>query len=79
MPRVYLNESQKLCHRLADWIQGQKRLLKLTDTDLAKEHGISQSAMSRKLREERFSFEDYVFFVQKFQPDNDTLRYIIGL
>lgn len=79
MPRVYLNESQKLCHRLADWIQGQKRLLKLTDTDLAKEHGISQSAMSRKLREESFSFDDYVFFVQRFRPDDDTLKYIIGL
>lgn len=79
MPRAYLNERQKSCHRLADWVQGEKRLLKLTDTDLAKEHGISQSAMSRKLREESFSFEDYVFFAQRFQPDNDTLRYIIGL
>lgn len=79
MPKVYLNEKQRMCHRLANWVQGQKRLLKLSDADLAKEHGISQSAMSRKLREESFSFEDYVFFVQRFQPDNDTLRYIIGL
>lgn len=79
MPKVFLNEKQRMCHRLATWVQGEKKRLKITDTELASEHGISQSAMSRKLREESFSFEDYVFFVQKFQPDNDTLRYIIGI
>lgn len=79
MPKVFLNERQQMCHRLATWIQGEKKRLKITDTELGNEHGISQSAMSRKLREESFSFEDYVFFVQKFQPDNDTLRYIIGI
>lgn len=79
MPRVYLNEKQKICHRLATWVQGEKRRLNLNDTDLAKEHGISQSAMSRKLRLEQFSFTDYVFFVQKFKPDDETLRYIIGI
>lgn len=79
MPRVYLNEKQRMSHRLATWVQGEKKRLGITDTELANEHGISQSAMSRKLRVEQFSFHDYVFFVQKFQPDNDTLRYIIGI
>ena len=79
MPRVYLNERQKLCHRLATWVQGEKKRLNLSDTDLAEEYGISQQAMSRKLRLEQFSFSDYLFFVQKFQPDNATLLYIVGL
>jgi len=79
MPKVFLNEKERLCHRLASWVQGEKKLRKITDTELAKEHGISQSAMSRKLREESFDYKDFVFFVQKFQPDNDTLKYIVGL
>ena len=79
MPKVFLNEKERLCHRLASWVQGEKKLRKITDTDLAKEHGISQSAMSRKLREESFDYKDFVFFVQKFQPDNETLKYIVGL
>lgn len=79
MPRVYLNEGDRMCHRLASWVQGEKRIKKVTDTELADEHGISQSAMSRKLRLESFDFKDFVFFVQKFQPDTDTLRYITGM
>lgn len=79
MPRVYLNDRERLCHRLATWVQGEKRRLKITDTQLADEHGISQSAMSRKLRLESFDYKDFVFFVQKFQPDTDTLLYIVGL
>lgn len=68
-----------MCHRLASWVQGEKKLQNLTDSDLAKEHGISQQAMSRKLRLATFDYKDFVFFVQKFKPDNDTLKYIIGL
>ena len=79
MPKVYLSESDRMCHRLATWVEGEKKIRKLTDTDLAKDHGISQSAMSRKLRVESFDYKDFVFFVQKFKPDTDTLRYIVGL
>ena len=79
MPKVYLNEKERMCHRLSTWVQGEKKRLKVTDTDLASEHGISQSAMSRKLRVESFDYKDFVFFVQKFKPDDDTLRFIIGL
>ena len=79
MPRIYLNEKDRLCHRLATWIQGEKKIHQITDTDLANEHGISQPAMSRKLRLESFDFKDFVFFVQKFRPDTDTLLHIVGL
>ena len=79
MPKTFLNERQRCCHRLATWVQGEKKRLGINDTELAEEHGITQSAMSRKLRIEQFSFLDYLFFVQKFKPDSDTLRYINGL
>lgn len=79
MPRVFLNELDRSSHRLAAYVQAEKKQRKITDTDMAEEHGISQPAMSRKLRIESFSFDDFVYFVQKFKPDEDTLRFILGI
>lgn len=79
MPKVFLSERDRLCHRLATWVQGEKRLAKVTDVDLGEEYGITGSAMSRKLRLESFDYKDFVFFVNKFKPDTDTLLYIVGL
>ena len=79
MPKVFLSEEDRACQRLAAWAQGEKDIRKLTDADLGKEHGITQEAMSRKLRLKRFSFKDFVFFVQMFGADYETLRYILGI
>ena len=78
MPRVYLSDQDRACHRLATCIRGEKKLRKVNDTELAEEHGISQPAMSWKIRNEKFSFQDFVFFVQKFGFDDDTIHYILG-
>lgn len=79
MPKVFLNEQDRACHRLASWVQGEKKLRKISDSKLADEHGISQEAMSRKLRLESFDFKDFVFFVQMLGPDDDALHYILGI
>lgn len=78
MPKVFLNDQQRACHRFATWIKGEKKLKNMTDTELAKQHGISQSAMSKKLREESFSFDDFVFFVRTFGMNEQDFRYIVG-
>lgn len=74
MPRVFLNDLDRSCHRLAIWVRGQG----VSDTKLADEHGISQQAMSRKLRLEQFDFKDFAFFAKKFHMDKETFDYIIG-
>ena len=74
MPRVFLNDEDRSSHRFAVWVRGQG----VSDTKLAEEHGISQSAMSKKLREESFNFKDFVFFAKKFGMDKGTFDYIIG-
>ena len=79
MPRVYLDEWDRCCHRLAAYVQGEKKRTKVTDTEMADEHGISQPAMSRKLRVESFDFRDFLYFIHKFPPDGDTLRFILGI
>lgn len=74
MPKVFLNDLDRSNHRLAVWIRGQG----VSASKLAKEHGISQPAMSRKIRLESFGFKDFVFFAKKFQMDKETFDYIIG-
>lgn len=78
MPRVYLSEQDRICHRMVTWVRGEKSNQEITDEDLAEEYGISRSAWSRKFRLESLSFKDFVFLVQKFNPDDETLRYITG-
>lgn len=79
MARVFLNYEDQASHRFATWVQGEKKLQKVTDTDLADERGISQSAMSRKLRLEIFDFKDFVCLARKLGVDAETLKYILGL
>ena len=79
MPKVFLSEQDRICHRMASWVRGEKHRRGLTDADLAKGSGISRSAWSRKLRLESLELEDFLFLVQEFKPDNETLRYIVGL
>lgn len=74
MPKVFLNDLDRSSHRLAVWIRGQG----VSASKLANEHGISQPAMSRKIRLETFDFKDFVFFAKKFQMDKETFDYIIG-
>ena len=78
MPKVFISDLDRSCHRLATWIQGEKKIHNINDTELGKDHGISQSEMSRKLRLENFDFKDFVFFAKKFEMDKDTFDHIIG-
>ena len=79
MPRVYLTKQEQLNSRLADWVAGEMKRRDMTHAKLAQERGISQQAMSMKLRVERFSFEDLCFFVWYFQPDSETLDMLLGI
>ena len=79
MPKVYLSEQDRICHRMVSWAQGEKKRCGITDEKLADKHGISRSAWSRKFRIESMDFKDFVFLVQTFKPDDETLRFIVGL
>ena len=78
MPKVFLSEEDRICHRMVSWAQGEKKRNSVTDADLAEKNGISRQAWSRKFRLETLDFKDFVFLVQTFKPDDETLRYIVG-
>ena len=35
MAKVFLNNEDRACHRFATWVQGEKKLQKVNDSDLA--------------------------------------------
>lgn len=78
MPKVYLNEQDKICDRLASWIYGQMKLQGITQKELAKEMDITQPALSYKLRTRQFSYKDFLVFIKVFQPEASELAWLVG-
>jgi predicted transcriptional regulator len=79
MPRVFINTQEKLNHRLATWVIGEMRSRRISQVDLARERGISQQAISMKLKVERFDFEDLCCFVRVLKPDIDDIQRLLGI
>lgn len=79
MPKVYLTEKDRLCARLARWAYGEMKVRRISQKTIAEKMGITQQALSRKLKSASFDYTDFVFFVKEFEPDNKELREIIGI
>ena len=78
MPKVYLNEKEKLSDRLASWVYGQMKSSRVTQGQLAKELDITQQALSYKLRNRSFSYPDFITIVAVFNPDASELAWLVG-
>ena len=50
----------------------------MSQTELAKEMGISQQLLSYRLKHKLISFEDFVTIVKTFQPEDDDLLRLLG-
>ena len=77
MPKVYLSDRERLCQKLGGWVYGQMKIHRMTQSDMARELGISQQAFSLKMRICRFSYEDYLTFVRIFKPSQEELLWFI--
>ena len=77
MPRVYLNDNDRLSARLAKWVYGELKTRKMSQNTLANEMGISQQALSQKLSKQQFSFSDFLTFVSVFEPSSDELGWLV--
>jgi len=78
MPKVYLNEKDRLSDRLAAWVYGQMKSNRITQKQLASELDITQQALGKKLRNKQFSYKDFVTFVAYFSPDASELAWLVG-
>ena len=78
MPKIYLSEQDKLNNRLTSWIYGEMKNQGMSQTELAKERGISQQLLSYRLKNKLISFEDLIFFIKTFQPEDADLLHLLG-
>ena len=78
MPKVYLNEKDKLIERFVSWVYGQMRTKQITQRKLADELQVTQPALSYKLKNHQFSYSDFVTIVKVFDPDPGELAWLVG-
>lgn len=78
MPKTYLTREMRLRDNFAAWIYGQIKTSGKSQRKVAGELGMTQQGMSKKLRKQSFTFDDFVFFLRQFQPDEDTLLKLTG-
>ena len=78
MPKVFLTREMRLREELAVWICGQLKVNRVSQTNVAKELGITQQGLSKKIKRRTFTYDDMLFFFAKFQPDNETVMRLTG-
>ena len=79
MPMIYLTLEDRLDSRLASFVYGELKAQRIPQETLAKSMGISQSALSQKLRKKRFTFDDFIRIVHFFKPDEKELNRLVGM
>ena len=72
-----VSDKERLCEKLSKWVYSEMKVRRMTQKDLAREMGISQQALSMKLKLNRFIYDDFLAFVKIFQPSQDTLVWLI--
>jgi predicted XRE-type DNA-binding protein len=78
MPKVFLTREMRLREELAVWICGQMKVNRLTQLNVARELGITQQGLCKKIKRRTFSYDDMLFFFAKFQPDKETVMRLTG-
>jgi len=79
MPKVYLNERDRLCSKLSRYVYGEMRIRRITQKEMAEKMNITQQSLSRKLKRESFDFSDFLFFVKEFEPSQKELLDLVGM
>lgn len=78
MPKVFLNENDKLCDRFVAWIYGQMGVHRLTQQQMGDVLGITQQAFGKKLRRRQFSYRDFLAIVAYFGPEPSEIAWLVG-
>lgn len=77
MAKVYITKDEQRNARLAAWVYGEMRVRGIPQRVLAHKRGVSQQAMSLKLKKHHFDFEDFAMFVEMFDPSDEEIRRLV--
>ena len=76
---VFLTKTERQNSRLASFIYGELKARNIPQAKLAKQLGISQPALSKKLSRKRFSFEDFVEIMDFFDAGEEEVKRLVGI
>lgn len=79
MARSYITKTDRQKDRIVAYVISELKVRGLRQQDLANYMGISQQALSQKIRRKSFHFEDYVQIVNYFGADEYELRRLAGI
>jgi len=79
MPKTYITTQDKLNNKLSAWIVWTMKSLGYSQESVAKELGISQQALSRKIHNRKFTYEELVSVFGILKPDSETVADLMGV
>ena len=78
MAKTFITKQEKLNNDLAIWLIGEMKVKHIKQIEVASILGISQQALSNKIRSRSFRYEDLVALFDMFQPEADTVIRLMG-
>lgn len=78
MPRVYLNENERLIEKLISWTYGEMKRQQIPQKTMAEEMDITPSALCQKLKNRSLSYSDFLTIIRVLKPDDNDLAWLIG-
>lgn len=78
MPKTYLTREMRLRENVTVWIYGQMKVNHISQQKVASALGLTQQGLCKKLKRQSISFDDFVFFINLFQPDEETITKLVG-
>jgi len=79
MPNIYLTREERLKNRMTAWLTHEMRIRRMRQIDMAKIMGISQQALSMKIKLNSYSHQDILCFFDTFEPDSETVSHLMGV
>ena len=79
MPKTYLTKQEKLNNDLSAWLIGTMKVKHIRQSEAAEALGIKQQALSYKIKNGSYKFEDLVGLFQILEPDADTVMRLLGV
>ena len=79
MPRIKQYKEKYMVNDIGAWVSGKLMRLKMTQKVVAGELGITQQALSLKIRSNSFTYEDLIKLFRVFGSDDEEILKIMKI
>ncbi len=79
MAKSYITAEARQRARFSAWLYGCMKTSRVTQEELSKRLNISQPALSKKIKEQRFNLDDLIVIFGTFKPDLKEVARLLEL